>query len=76
MRDEQWEAVDVFMDVSAALARLTDRQREVLKLTALGWSQEEIATALGIARETVKTHLARARQEIADACHQIGGLLY
>jgi RNA polymerase sigma factor (sigma-70 family) len=65
MRDAQWETVDAFMDVNAGLARLTDRQREVLKLTVLGWTQEEIAVALGIGQWTVSRELAAAREELA-----------
>ena len=70
MRDAQLTAVEELMDVECAMARLTPRQREVLLLTVMGWTQEEIAEELGIARETVKTHLARARGQMAEACHQ------
>jgi DNA-binding NarL/FixJ family response regulator len=43
-----------------ALARLTDREREVTGLAAHGMSNEEIAAALFISQATAKTHISRA----------------
>jgi DNA-binding NarL/FixJ family response regulator len=40
------------------LAQLTDRELEVLKLVAKGWSNAEIATDLYISEATVKTHVS------------------
>jgi DNA-binding NarL/FixJ family response regulator len=40
------------------LAQLTDRELEVLKLLAKGWSNAEIATELYISEATVKTHVS------------------
>jgi DNA-binding NarL/FixJ family response regulator len=42
-----------------AIERLTDRQRSVLELIALGRSNKEIALALGLSPATVKTHVAQ-----------------
>jgi DNA-binding NarL/FixJ family response regulator len=41
------------------LTRITDREREVLRLVGLGMSNAEIAAALYISAGTVKTHMAR-----------------
>jgi DNA-binding NarL/FixJ family response regulator len=50
---------------SAALATLTPRETEVLKLIAEGLSNPEIAVRLVITEETVKTHVSRILAKLA-----------
>ena len=45
---------------TAALRELTDREREVTALVALGSSNDEIATELYISTATARTHVSRA----------------
>jgi DNA-binding NarL/FixJ family response regulator len=49
---------------ATALNGLTDREREVLRLIALGRSNGEIATSLFIAEQTAKTHVSRILQKL------------
>jgi DNA-binding NarL/FixJ family response regulator len=44
---------------SAALAEITDREREVLTLIGLGRSNDEIAAKLFVSMSTVKAHVGR-----------------
>ena len=44
-------------EVGAQLERLTPREREVLRLMAVGMSSRDIATRLGISYTTVRTHI-------------------
>ncbi|WP_405615906.1 response regulator [Streptomyces sp. NBC_00076] len=43
----------------ARLTALTDREREILTVIGLGWTNTEIATRLHLAESTVKTHVGR-----------------
>ena len=47
-----------------ALAQLTDREREVLRLLAVGMSNAEIAQALVVSDPTVKTHVSSVLQKL------------
>jgi DNA-binding NarL/FixJ family response regulator len=49
---------------STALNALTDREREVLRLVALGLSNAEISAELFIAEQTTKTHVSRILQKL------------
>lgn len=65
---------------SRGLARLTEREAEVLTLVARGLSNDEIAGALTIAVKTVKTHIgnllaklhARDRAQLVIAAYEHG----
>lgn len=53
--------------------RLTPRQREVLRLIAIGYTTKEIALALDISIKTVETHRAQVMKELR--VHDITGLV-
>lgn len=53
--------------VRAALARLSERDREVLLLWDAGLSYKEISAQTGLARGAVGTTLSRARKRLVEA---------
>jgi DNA-binding NarL/FixJ family response regulator len=65
-------------ELPAELARLTDREREVLRLVAVGANNREIARDLVISEGTVKSHISsilsqlslRDRTQLAVFVHQ------
>lgn len=55
------------------MSDITDREREILQMTATGNSAKEIAQQLGISHRTVEEHRKTATQKldgrnIVDAC--------
>ena len=60
-------------DGAAQLAQLTARELEVLKLIALGMSNDEIAGKLFLTEATVKTHINRllSKLEVRDRAQAI-----
>ena len=60
-------------NVSSSLARLTDRQREILQLIAEGNSTKQIAKKLGVSVKTVETHRAQLMSRLD--IHDIAGLV-
>jgi DNA-directed RNA polymerase specialized sigma24 family protein len=57
-----WEAVE---DLLAVVPEGTGR--DVLRMTAAGWSVDEIAYRLGLSTEDVRVHTARARIRVLTA---------
>lgn len=52
--------------------RLTDRQREIVRLVASGMSTKEIANALDLSEKTVANHRARIMERLG--VHDVAGL--
>jgi len=64
---ERIEAAEQMKAVKAALARLSERDREVLLLWDAGLDYGQIASHTGLARTAVGTTLARARRKLVEA---------
>jgi two-component system response regulator FixJ len=63
-------------EVAARMARLTQRERQVLELLVEGRSNKAVAAELGISRRTVETHRARVMtkmgaRSIADLVQRV-----
>jgi RNA polymerase sigma-70 factor, ECF subfamily len=59
--------------VQAALARLSDRDREVLLLWDAGFDYDAIAAQTGLARGAIGTTLSRARRKLVEAHRALEG---
>lgn len=67
--------------VAERLAKLTDREREVLKYLLRGSLNKEIADVLGVSRRTVEVHRSRIREKmhargIADLIRMMNQVTY
>jgi RNA polymerase sigma-70 factor (ECF subfamily) len=58
--------------VRAALATLSERDREALLLKAEGFNYDEIASTLGLSKGAIGTTLARARRRLVEAYRSEG----
>ena len=71
------QVVDAIANASerpaAALAQLTDREREVLTLIAEGLSSKQIAERLGVSLKTVESHRANLMDKLE--IHKVSGLV-
>lgn len=56
-------------DEAAALGKLTEREREVVRLAASGHSMPEIGEQLGITARTVAFHKYRAMEKLGAKSH-------
>jgi DNA-binding NarL/FixJ family response regulator len=63
-RSEWLQRVDAESSVGHPTDTLTMREREVLRLLALGRTQREIAQQLGISDKTVSSHLQRVLEKL------------
>ena len=71
--DEVAERNEQTARVRAALALISERDREALLLKAEGFNYDEIAETLGLAKGAVGTTLARARRRLVEAYHDTEG---
>lgn len=51
-------------EARALLARLTQRENEILDMVACGWMTKEIARAMGVSPRTVETHRANLAEKL------------
>jgi FixJ family two-component response regulator len=64
-------------DISARLARLTPRERQVFELLTTGMLSKQIAAELGTAERTIKTHRVRILSKMrVRTSGALMGLLY
>ena len=67
MPDAEFDREEQTQAVRAALAQLSERDREALLLKAEGFNYDEIAATLGLAKGAIGTTLARARRRMVEA---------
>lgn len=60
----EMRAVEIQEKTRAAFARITEREREVLRWTANGKSATDVGVIMDLSERTVKGHLANARQKL------------
>jgi RNA polymerase sigma factor (sigma-70 family) len=71
--DEVVESADLRKRVRTTLARLPERDRQLLLLRSEGYRYEELAEALGLNRASVGVLLARAKRAFRAAYEELGG---
>lgn len=49
----QRDQMDAVIDLAAAMEKLTEKQRQAIKLWVLGYTQQEIAGIMGVSQPTV-----------------------
>lgn len=59
-----WKLVDYIIDLDEAWDNLTQRQKDCLRLTALGFKQREIGSLLGISQATVSNHINAGKNKL------------
>jgi RNA polymerase sigma-70 factor, ECF subfamily len=70
--DEDFDRNERSAAVRAALATLSERDREALLLKAEGFNYDEIASTLGLSKGAIGTTLARARRRLVEAYRSDG----
>ena len=54
-------------EARALLAKLTEREREVLDMVARGWASKEIAAALEVSARTIDAHRAKIAEKLGTS---------
>jgi len=67
MTSRDWDALIFWLDLEAALASVTDKQRICFVLKYIeGFTEKEIAQNFKLAQSTVSRHLSRGRKNIRN----------